>query len=171
MYLKKFFFKSTNSTNDEAIKKIKQGDEKGIIIAEKQKKGRGRYGNKWISIKGNLFISIFFNIKKNKSLTKITKKNCILLKKTFNKFINKEIQIKPPNDLLIDKKKFCGILQETINFKEKKFIIIGIGVNLYKSPNINNYPTTHLSNYNEKINKIAIFKKIKKCYENEYLCI
>tara|TARA_B100000579_G_C22806584_1_gene842844 strand:+ start:583 stop:1098 length:516 start_codon:yes stop_codon:yes gene_type:complete len=171
MYLKKFFLKSTNSTNDEAIKKIKQGDKKGIIIAEKQKKGRGRYGNKWISIKGNLFISIFFNIDKKKSLNKITKKNCVLLKKIFNNFINEKIQIKPPNDLLINKEKFCGILQETVNFNEKKFIIIGIGVNLFKSPNIKNYPTTHLSNYNEKINKMIIFKNIKKCYEKEYLCI
>ena len=61
MKLKKFNFKIVNSTNDIAIKIINNTHHKsGVVIAEKQKKGRGQYGNKWISYKGNLFISIFF---------------------------------------------------------------------------------------------------------------
>ena len=59
MKLKKFNFKIVNSTNDLAIKIIKNTNNKlGIVIAEKQKKGRGQYGKKWTSFKGNLFISI-----------------------------------------------------------------------------------------------------------------
>ena len=64
MKLKKFNFKTVNSTNDLAIQIIKKTNNKsGIIIAEKQKKGRGQYGKKWTSFKGNLFVSIFFKIK------------------------------------------------------------------------------------------------------------
>ena len=61
MNLKVFHLKIVNSTNDFAIRKIKQGKKKGIVISDNQKKGRGRYGNKWISLSGNLFISIFTN--------------------------------------------------------------------------------------------------------------
>ena len=63
MKLKKFNFKTVNSTNDLAIQIIKKTNNKsGIIIAEKQKKGRGQYGKKWTCCKGNLFVSIFFKI-------------------------------------------------------------------------------------------------------------
>ena len=60
MKLKKFNFKIVNSTNDLAIQIIKNTNNKsGIIIAEKQKNGRGQYGRKWTSFKGNLFVSFF----------------------------------------------------------------------------------------------------------------
>ena len=64
MSFKKFFYKKVNSTNDLAVKKINTGNIKGIIIADYQKKGRGQHGKKWLSFKGNLFITIFFKIKK-----------------------------------------------------------------------------------------------------------
>ena len=52
MKLKKFNFKIVNSTNDLAIKIIKNTNNKsGIVIANKQKKGRGQYGKKWSSFK------------------------------------------------------------------------------------------------------------------------
>jgi len=66
MKLKKFNFKIVNSTNDLAIQIIKNTNNKsGIVIAERQKKGRGQYGKKWTSFKGNLFISIFFKLTKS----------------------------------------------------------------------------------------------------------
>ena len=63
MKLKTFKFKTVNSTNDIAIRLIRNTNNKsGIIIADKQKKGRGHHGKKWISYKGNLFVSIFFSL-------------------------------------------------------------------------------------------------------------
>jgi BirA family biotin operon repressor/biotin-[acetyl-CoA-carboxylase] ligase len=105
MKFKKFFYKRVNSTNDLAIKKIKTGATQGIIVADYQKKGRGQYGKKWLSFKGNLFITIFFKIKKNINIKKITFLNCKIIKKILLKYIKKKISIKPPNDLLINKKK------------------------------------------------------------------
>ena len=66
MRFKKYKFKSVNSTNDVAIKLIKNGKNTGIIVSDKQRKGRGRYGNKWISLKGNLFVSLFHQIRKKR---------------------------------------------------------------------------------------------------------
>ena len=63
MKLKVYKYKKIKSTNDVALRKIKLGINQGVIITEKQTKGRGRHGNKWISMKGNLLMSIFFKIK------------------------------------------------------------------------------------------------------------
>ena len=168
MKLKKFIYKNVNSTNNLAIKIIKNSQNKsGIIITEKQKKGRGQYGRKWISFKGNLFVSIFFTIDRKKmSLKQITKINCLLIKKLLSFYYKKKITVKEPNDLLINKKKISGILQETITKSNQTFIIIGIGVNLIKSPNIINYPTTDLFKLtNIKINRKNVILKLMKIYE------
>ena len=61
MKLKITKFKSVKSTNDKAIQLIQSGKiTSGFISADLQTKGRGTMGKKWISKKGNIFISIFF---------------------------------------------------------------------------------------------------------------
>ena len=165
MNFKKFFYKKVNSTNDLAIKKIKTGIAQGIIVADYQKKGRGQHGKKWLSFKGNLFITIFFKIKDNINIKKITILNCKIIKKILLKYIKKTISIKAPNDLLINKKKICGILQEIKFNNEAKFIVVGVGINLIKNPKIKNYPTTDiLSETGFKVKKNDLIKNIEKNY-------
>ena len=78
------------------------------------------------SYKGNLFVSIFFPIDKiNLSLKDLTKINCFLVKKLLSNFYKGKISIKNPNDLLINKKKISGILQETFSKSDETFIIVG----------------------------------------------
>lgn len=144
MIYKIFNFKKVNSTNDIAIKKVKKGFTKGLVQAKLQKKGRGQRGKKWISYKGNLFITIFFKINKKTSLKNITFKNCNKIKKVISKLIKKKLIIMKPNDLLLNNKKICGILQETVVHNNSLFLIAGIGINLIKSPKIINYPTTNI---------------------------
>jgi BirA family biotin operon repressor/biotin-[acetyl-CoA-carboxylase] ligase len=169
MKLKKFNFKIVNSTNDLAIQIIKNTNNKsGIVIAEKQRKGRGQYGKKWTSFKGNLFVSIFFRVNKVQlSLKDLTKVNCFLVKKLLSNFYKSKITIKNPNDLLINDMKISGILQETLSKSDEKFIIVGIGINLIKSPNIKNYFTTNLFELTgvKIIPKNAVLK-LKKIYES-----
>ena len=144
MIYKIFNFKKVNSTNDIAIKKVKKGFTRGLVQAEFQKKGRGQRGKKWISYKGNLFITIFFKINKKTSLKNITFKNCNKIKKVISKLIKKKLIIMKPNDLLLNNKKICGILQETVVHNNSLFLIAGIGINLIKSPKIINYSTTNI---------------------------
>ena len=167
MKLKKFRFKKVKSTNNTAIKIAKSLNYKcGMVISDTQLNGRGQYGKKWISIKGNLFVSVFFKIDNRISIERFTKLNCIKIKKILNFFIKKKIKIKYPNDLFVDNCKICGILQETLFYKDKKFAIIGIGVNIVKSPKIENYPTTYMNNYVKgSIDKKKIFRLIKNSYE------
>ena len=168
MKFKKFKFKKVKSTNNTALRIIKETNYTlGMVVAQSQVKGRGQYGKKWISSKGNLFVSFFNELnKKNLSINTITKINCLLVKKLLSKFTNKNILFKKPNDLLIDKKKISGILQEIITISGNKFLVVGIGINLIKSPKIKNYPTTNLFELiNERINKNKFENELKVIFE------
>ena len=63
MKLKLVKFKRIKSTNNVAIKLIRSDKySSGLVSADSQTKGRGTMGKKWISHKGNIFISIFFKV-------------------------------------------------------------------------------------------------------------
>ena len=94
MKLKKYFFKKVKSTNDTALRLINLGMQKGIILTEYQSKGRGQRNNKWISKKGNLFTSVFFDINKKISLKSIINLNILIIKKIISNKIESSITIK-----------------------------------------------------------------------------
>ena len=168
MKLKQFNFKKVKSTNLTAIRLIKSSkNEFGMVISETQSKGKGQYGRKWISYKGNIFLSFFYKLENiNLTIKSLTKKNCFLVKDVISKYYKKKITFKLPNDLLINKKKICGILQEKIEKSKKKYLIVGIGFNLVKNPNIPNYSATNLFKVtNQKINKKKFIKELKITFE------
>ena len=169
MIIKNFNYKCVNSTNDIAINLIKKKKIKaGFVIAEKQKKGRGQRGKKWIYHKGNLFVTIFFSLEKiNLSLKQLTKTNAKLIIKLISRYYKEKIKLKLPNDILINKKKICGILQETIQKNDINYLIVGIGLNLVKSPKIKQYPTTSLYDLTKtKISVNKISKELKNIYKS-----
>ena len=164
-------FKKVRSTNDTAIRILRSSKlNYGMVIAETQSKGRGQYGRKWISLKGNLFVSFFYSLEQiNLTASQLTKINCLLVKKLISKYYKKRILYKKPNDLLIKGKKICGILQETVNKLNKKFFIVGIGINLIKKPVISNYPTINLNDLiNKKISKKRIEIELKNIFEIKF---
>ena len=168
MKFKKLKYKKVKSTNDTAIRIIKNSNLKfGMIVSDTQVNGKGQRGNKWFSYKGNLFVSFFHELKNlNISLNSLTEINCLLVKKILHRYYKKNITFKKPNDLLINKKKISGILQEIISISDKKFLIIGIGVNLVKSPKIKDYPATSLFELtNNYINKSKFENQLKEIFE------
>jgi len=169
MIIKKFNYKCVNSTNDIAINLIKKKNVKaGFVLTQKQKKGRGQRGKKWISYNGNLFVSVFFSLKNiNLTLKQLTIVNTNLIIKLISFYYRKKIKVKLPNDILINNKKVCGILQETIEKNGMKYLIVGIGLNLVKSPNIHGYPTTNLYELTKtKINANNVLKQLMLIYKN-----
>ena len=89
-----------------------------------------------------------------------------MVKKFLSIFYKGKITIKEPNDLLIKQKKISGILQEVLSKSGNRYIVIGIGLNLIKSPNIKNYSTTNLLDLtNIKINTNKATLILKKIYE------
>ena len=161
-------YKKVKSTNDIALKLIKKNiSTPTLITTEKQTNGRGRIGKKWVSKKGNLFISLFFKFDQKKiTFKQFAVLNAFLIKKVISKTISKKIKIKWPNDLLFNRHKFCGILQEVIKFGEFDYLIVGIGLNTNIAPQNKSFKSTSLKNIlSKKINNQSILKNIKITYE------
>tara|TARA_B100001123_G_C15277137_1_gene1012599 strand:- start:269 stop:853 length:585 start_codon:yes stop_codon:yes gene_type:complete len=158
MKFKIFKFKSVKSTNDEAINLIKfKKKETGYVYANVQTHGRGTHGKKWISSKGNLFGSIFFPLKNNyPPFNEFSIINPVIVSDVIKNFCKKEnINLKFPNDILVNGKKICGILQEIITLNSKKFLIIGIGLNIVSNPKIKDkYQATNILSQTKKKPKI-----------------
>mgnify|MGYP001259738865 CR=1 FL=1 len=167
--LKYFKYKCVNSTNHTAINIIKQKNIKsGLVIAEKQKKGKGQRGKKWISHKGNLFVTIFFSLENiDLTIKELTKLNVNLVMKLISCYYRKNIKLKLPNDILVNRRKICGILQEKVQKKGINYLIVGIGLNLIKSPNIKENPTTSLYELTKKkLNTKKVSEQLMLIYNN-----
>ena len=169
-----FKFESVTSTNDIAINLIKeQQKEAGWVYADTQTKGRGTHGKEWVSDKGNLFGSIFFPLKNNyPSFNEFSTINPIIISDVIEHFCeNKNINLKFPNDIFVNRKKICGLLQELITFDNKKFLIIGIGLNIISNPDVNNkYGATNILSETEKKPKIKeIIDLLISSYEKFFI--
>tara|TARA_B100000767_G_scaffold270243_1_gene293577 strand:+ start:68 stop:637 length:570 start_codon:yes stop_codon:yes gene_type:complete len=168
MKLKIMKFNNVKSTNDEAIKLIKsQKNSPTLIHSNNQTNGRGTMGKKWLSKKGNVFISIFFKMNPKKyNFKEYAILNPYIIKSVIKKFSDFSVTVKWPNDLMIKKRKVCGILQEIIEYKSNKYLIIGIGINTNHAPHNNSFKSISLLNCSKiKIKNEAIIKNIKITYE------
>ena len=136
------------STNDIAFSAALNGEVEGTsYLANTQTKGRGRNQNKWTSTKGNLFLSTIIKPKSDKSfwhqLSVIVGFSIIQVLVDIGVNSNL-INLKWPNDILVDEKKICGILLESSD----NFIIVGIGLNILKTPVLETkWATTKLNDH------------------------
>jgi len=122
------YIKETQSTNNDLWHKIKN-KEHYIVIADSQKKGKGRRGNRWYSVKEK---SLTFSVGliKNNIDNLIPFKVSLSICRAINKISNINTKIKWPNDIVLNNKKIAGILIES-KMKDKKIIYnIGIGINV-----------------------------------------
>ena len=168
MILKINKFKSVKSTNDKAIEFIQKLNHlSGLVVSDLQTKGRGTMGKKWISKKGNIFISIFYKVNfSNIKIENFLTINANIIKKILKGYTKKNIKIKKPNDLMIENKKICGILQEVIEQNNEKFLITGIGINTLIAPYNKKFISTCLNDQTKKnINNLELIIKIKNMYE------
>ena len=123
-----YLLNTVDSTNTFAKEKLLNKDYL-IVISEQQTAGRGRQGKEWYSPDaGNIYMSIKFIDKNPAPLSLIIG---LLISEAMDSVSGQKINagLKWPNDLLIKKKKICGILIESeINADEVEFIV-GIGIN------------------------------------------
>lgn len=152
-----------DSTSSKALQMIYSGLDKDTIILSKiQTKGRGSKGRSWESLEGNLHASIVlkvhFNLEKSLQLAFVVSSTLLTtinnLAKEQN--ITLDIKLKWPNDVLVNDKKLAGVLIEFISLKNSRYIIIGIGVNINKAPELNR-KTTCIKNLGLSIHDTNIF--------------
>ena len=123
-----YLLDTVDSTNTFAKEKLLNKDYL-VVISEQQTAGRGRQGKEWYSPNaGNIYMTIKFKDKNPAPLSLIIG---LLISEAMDSVSGQKINagLKWPNDLLINKKKICGILIESeINADEVEFIV-GIGIN------------------------------------------
>lgn len=128
------YFQNVDSTNNAAKKAAGEGAPEGtIIIAEEQTGGRGRLGRHWTSPRGTgIWMSIILRPELEPTeAAKITQLTAAAVAVGLRKATGCEAGIKWPNDIIINKKKVCGILTEmSAELNSINYIVVGIGVNV-----------------------------------------
>jgi BirA family biotin operon repressor/biotin-[acetyl-CoA-carboxylase] ligase len=134
-------FDEIDSTNDHAIRNLDSFNDRDVILAETQKKGHGRFSRKWVShVPENIYMSIVLkpNIKITDSspLANITQYMSLVICDVLDLY-NTPGQVKWPNDVLVKGAKIAGLLsQSSIQEKQLKGYVLGVGINLNMSPGV-----------------------------------
>ncbi|HEX7274474.1 MAG TPA: biotin--[acetyl-CoA-carboxylase] ligase, partial [Nitrososphaeraceae archaeon] len=114
-----------------------------IVIAKKQKMGKGRIGKSWISPEGGLWMSIIFRPEFNMNSIIFTQFiGAIAIAEAIKEVANIRCSLKWPNDVLINEKKVCGILVDVNLESNNKVIVMGIGLNTNIEPSLVNNKLT-----------------------------
>jgi BirA family biotin operon repressor/biotin-[acetyl-CoA-carboxylase] ligase len=159
-------FDELDSTNSYGfnLAKNNQAFDREVVVANTQHSGRGRMDRKWEGLAGNLFCSIIVrphtiqidaaNAHKFSFLT------IVALHKAIHHFDHRnKIEMKWPNDLLINQKKIAGILLESeLQEAHLDFAVIGVGVNILDYPDQVLFKATSLKEENINVLKDDLLK-------------
>ena len=123
-----------DSTNTRAKQLAELGEEEGtLIIAERQTSGKGRRGRQWDSGAGTgIYMSMILRpVIEPSSVPGITLVAALAVVSAARQFCNVETFVKWPNDIVLDKKKICGILTEMSSEMDYiNYVVVGIGINV-----------------------------------------
>jgi BirA family biotin operon repressor/biotin-[acetyl-CoA-carboxylase] ligase len=130
-------YESLASTNDLLKQKAINGAKEGTaVLSFSQTDGKGRKGRTFISEKGGIYLSILVRPKTfNFDTTLITSATAVAVSKAIEEISNIKTDIKWVNDILIGGKKVCGILCESGICGSDSFVVVGIGINVFKLEN------------------------------------
>jgi BirA family transcriptional regulator, biotin operon repressor / biotin---[acetyl-CoA-carboxylase] ligase len=123
------------STNAAAMEAAAAGAPEGsVFVAEEQTAGRGRGGNRWHSVRSaGIYCSVILRPNVPPSDALILSLAAGLAVHAAIKTIDASLHpdLKWPNDLLLEGRKFCGILTEmNAEATRVRHIVIGIGLNV-----------------------------------------
>lgn len=131
-------FAETDSTNDLAVHRGKQGSAGGLaIFAERQTAGRGRFGRHWASASHR---GLWFSLLLRPPLPlhhwpRLTTWAAVALADAIENAVGLSATIKWPNDVQVAGKKVAGILAESgTDSSGEPFAVVGIGVNVNHEP-------------------------------------
>ena len=129
-----YFFPELSSTNSEAFRLAAAGAAEGaVIVADHQTDGRGRMQRVWISPPGvNLYVSLILRPEiAAVEASPLTIMAGVAVAEVLTTCCPRQVQLKWPNDVLINGQKVSGILTEMKTAgKNVEFVVIGIGLNI-----------------------------------------
>lgn len=141
------YLAETGSTNADLLERVRQGErvsEGNWLVAERQLAGKGRQGRTWFDGAGNFMGSTVVEVRESDpppaSLALVAG---LAVYETVVAMVSEPgaLALKWPNDLLLRGAKLAGILLE----REGDAIVVGIGVNLGKAPELPDRETIALS--------------------------
>ena len=127
-----YYFDSIDSTQNFAIEIASNSRENGtVVISQKQTRGRGRLGRKWLSPAGGIWLSIVFHPKFDISISTLFPiAASVALSNAIEKVIRKKSEVKWPNDVTIKGKKVAGMLIDvSIESNKIENLVLGVGIN------------------------------------------
>jgi BirA family biotin operon repressor/biotin-[acetyl-CoA-carboxylase] ligase len=134
-----YHFYSVDSTNAFALRLLGRAQNVphgSLILAESQTAGRGRMGRSWHSEPtSGLYLSLILKPAIAPALAALLTLGCaVALHNAVERTTRLDVDIKWPNDLLIDGKKVAGILAEIqADLDRVHFLVIGVGLNVNHS--------------------------------------
>ncbi len=165
-------YKEIESTHKYIKENYKKYDEKIAIITDKQTGGIGTKGRNWYTgTNKNIAISILYKPKYEISkLDGLTIKIAQKIKKLIYDEYKIQLQIKEPNDLILNNKKICGILTEVNTIgNEINYLIISIGFNVNETEfpkEVQDIATSLKKEYSKDFDKEILIEKIIEELEN-----
>ncbi|MGM9987490.1 MAG: biotin--[acetyl-CoA-carboxylase] ligase [Bacillaceae bacterium] len=171
------YFDTVASTQPIAVSLAMEGAEEGtVVVSETQEAGKGRLSRSWHSEKGDgIWMSMILRpaipINKTPQLTLLT---AVAVAQTLTEYTGLTIDIKWPNDILINGKKTVGILTELQAEADcVNSVIVGIGINVNQS--ISQFPeelqdiATSLSiESGRKLNRVELITMFFEQFERLY---
>lgn len=162
-----------NSTNTKAKELASTGAVDGtVIISEIQESGSGRFKRVWESPKGGIWFSMILrpNIVPTEC-TKVTQITAAAMYTTLSS-LGIPVEIKWPNDIVLNNKKLCGILTELkCDLETVDYLVVGIGLNV----NIENFEddirsiaTSLKIEFNRDFNRTEIISSFLNTFEGLY---
>ncbi len=139
---------SVDSTNEEAKRRAADGEAGPLwTAAHVQTAGRGRRGRDWTSQRGNLFCTLLTRPGggPDRCAQLAFVAGLAVADMAAGVLDPRSVTLKWPNDLLIAGSKASGILLETGEDGQGRWLAAGIGVNLVSAPEGTPFPATHLS--------------------------
>ncbi len=117
-----------DSTNEVAKNLVAEGTPPWtVVVANKQVEGRGRFGRRWVSPRGGLYVSVA--VREDLDRLPIISLSAGLAVVDVLRELSLESTLKWPNDVLIRGAKVAGILVEGLVGPDAYWGILGIGIN------------------------------------------
>jgi BirA family biotin operon repressor/biotin-[acetyl-CoA-carboxylase] ligase len=138
-----------------------------VVIAGRQKKGRGRLKRTWRSSEGGLYFTVVVRPEIPPALSsRVNFAASMILAQTLCSLFKVNAAVKWPNDILVDGKKVAGILSEMDAETDRvNFISIGIGINANNDPTPDEPMATSLRNI---LGKAVERKKLLKMFLDRF---
>jgi BirA family biotin operon repressor/biotin-[acetyl-CoA-carboxylase] ligase len=129
------YFDSTGSTNSEALQWAEKGAPDGaLVVADTQTAGRGRMDRRWVTHAGAaLAFSLILRPSdaEAEALGLFSPLGALAVASALAEDYGLPAQVKWPNDVLLHRRKVCGILVEAVWVgSEVQNVVTGIGVNV-----------------------------------------